>query len=40
MSDRYEANLVELKEDLAGVMKTKLGENMDNSPLCQNIYPT
>ena len=36
---RCEADLSRLKEDLVGAMKTKLGEDMGSSRLCQRSYP-
>ena len=39
-SGRCKADLARIKEDLACVMKTKLGVNMDNSRLYQKPYPS
>ena len=38
-SGRCEADPARLKENPASAMKTKLGENMDNSGLYQKPYP-
>jgi len=38
-SSTYQANLTRFKEDLAGVLKSKLGIDMGGSRLYQKLYP-